>query len=149
MKVFTFASIIAVLSMVAGTAPMSAQDRHGAASKAPAEIAPDALKEKLDRGEKLLVIDVREPDEVAAGSIPQAINVPMSVLGQRMSDIPKDVHLVFACASGQRSARAAELFRKNGYETTSYCALSAWNARRLPLEPVKKPGSGPIAPAQK
>ncbi len=109
----------------------------------------DALKERIDRGEKLLVIDVREPDEVVSGSVPRAVNVPMSVLAQRMRDIPKDVSIVFICASGHRSARAAELFQKNGYAATSYCSIADWNARRLPLEPVKTPAPGLIAPAEK
>jgi rhodanese-related sulfurtransferase len=55
----------------------------------------DALKQKLDAGEKVLVIDVRHDDEVQSGSIPGAIHVPLEQLESRMKDIPKDVELVF------------------------------------------------------
>jgi rhodanese-related sulfurtransferase len=55
----------------------------------------DALKQKLDAGEKVLVIDVRGDDEVKSGSIPGAIHIPLEQLESRMKEIPKDVELVF------------------------------------------------------
>lgn len=55
----------------------------------------DVLKQKLDRGEKVLVIDVRDDDEVRSGSIPGAVHIPLEQLEQRMKDIPRNVQLVF------------------------------------------------------
>ncbi len=49
----------------------------------------------LDRGEKVLVIDVRDDEEIGFGSIPGAIHIPMDQLEARMKDVPKDVQLVF------------------------------------------------------
>jgi len=59
------------------------------------EMPPDALQQMLDRGEKVLVIDVRTDDEVKSGSIPGAIHIPMDQLEARMKDVPRDVQLVF------------------------------------------------------
>lgn len=59
------------------------------------ETTPDALQEMLDRGEKVLVIDVRTDEEVKAGSIPGAIHIPMDQLEAQMKDVPKDIQLVF------------------------------------------------------
>jgi rhodanese-related sulfurtransferase len=59
------------------------------------ETSADTLKQKLDKGEKVLVIDVRSDEEVKSGSIPGAIHIPMEHLEARMKDIPKDVQLVF------------------------------------------------------
>ena len=59
------------------------------------ETKADALKAKLDAGEKVLVIDVRSDEEVKSGSIPGAIHIPMEQLEARMKDVPKDVQLVF------------------------------------------------------
>jgi rhodanese-related sulfurtransferase len=59
------------------------------------ETPPDTLKEKLDRGEKVLVIDVRSDEEVKTGSIPGAVHIPMEELEARIKDVPKDVQLVF------------------------------------------------------
>ena len=59
-------------------------------------IAISELKQKLDSGEKLLLIDVREDWELEEnGAIPGAIHIPMAELDMRMQDIPKDVLLVF------------------------------------------------------
>ncbi len=59
------------------------------------ETKADELKAKLEKGEKVLVIDVRSDEEVKSGSIPGAIHIPMERLEGRMKDIPKDVQLVF------------------------------------------------------
>ena len=59
------------------------------------ETKADELKAKLDKGEKVLVIDVRSEEEVKTGSIPGAIHIPMEQLEARMKDVPKDVQLVF------------------------------------------------------
>ncbi len=64
-------------------------------SKSARETTPDALQQMLDRGEKVLVIDVRTDEEISFGSIPGAIHIPMDQLEARMKDVPKDVQLVF------------------------------------------------------
>ena len=55
----------------------------------------DELKRQLDEGAAVLLIDVREDDEVVSGSIPGSIHIPVGELEARMPDIPKDVRLVF------------------------------------------------------
>lgn len=72
----------------------------GLALAAPALAQPermeiDELKRQLDAGAEVLLIDVREDHEVESGSIPGAIHIPLGELESRMSDIPKDVRLVF------------------------------------------------------
>ena len=63
---------------------------------APKRIAVSELKKKLDSGEKLLLIDVREDWELKQdGAIPGAIHIPVAELDKRMQDIPKDIQLVF------------------------------------------------------
>jgi rhodanese-related sulfurtransferase len=59
------------------------------------ETKADELKARLDKGEKVLVIDVRSDEEVKGGSIPGAIHIPMEQLEARMKDVPRDVQLVF------------------------------------------------------
>ena len=55
----------------------------------------DELKEAIDDGATMLLIDVREDYEVESGSMPGSIHIPLGELEDRMSDIPKDVRLVF------------------------------------------------------
>jgi predicted sulfurtransferase len=59
------------------------------------ETPPDELQQALDRGEKVLVIDVRTDEEVKTGSIPGAIHIAVDQLEARMKDVPRDVRLVF------------------------------------------------------
>lgn len=59
-------------------------------------IAVEKLKEKLESGERFLLIDVREDRElVEDGAIRGAIHIPMAELEERMKDIPKDIEIVF------------------------------------------------------
>ena len=86
--VSSFVATIIMLTLATGTiwALQTNTDR----------IAISELKEKLDSGEKLLLIDVREDWELEEnGAIPGAIHIPMAELDMRMKDIPKDVQLVF------------------------------------------------------
>jgi predicted sulfurtransferase len=59
-------------------------------------IAVQSLKDQLDSGETMILIDVREDYELEEdGAIEGAIHIPMGELEQRMNDIPKDIRLVF------------------------------------------------------
>jgi rhodanese-related sulfurtransferase len=53
------------------------------------------LKKKLESRDKIVVVDVREPKEIAEGGIPGAIHIPMGQLEKRMSELPKDAGIVF------------------------------------------------------
>jgi rhodanese-related sulfurtransferase len=83
---------IAVLAVAGLALAPGAWAQRSATAK---ETKPDELKAKLDKGEKVIVIDVRSDEEIASGSIPGAIHIPMGQLEGRMKDIPKDVQLVF------------------------------------------------------
>ena len=99
----TLAGIFAALQWAAAqgqNAGQPAAEKQGAAqtqpAKAPERIAVGDLKKKLDSGEKLLLIDVREDWELEAdGAIAGAIHIPVADLDARMKDIPKDVQLIF------------------------------------------------------
>ncbi|MSO20128.1 MAG: hypothetical protein EXQ56_06625 [Acidobacteria bacterium] len=71
----------------------AAQEASGAKTE---RIASGDLKKKLDSGEKMLLIDVREDFELKAdGAIAGAIHIPVAELDARMKDFPKDVQIVF------------------------------------------------------
>jgi rhodanese-related sulfurtransferase len=62
----------------------------------PVRIAVSTLKEKLERGDAFLLIDLREDNEIQEnGAIPGAIHIRLGELDERMKDIPKEVELVF------------------------------------------------------
>jgi len=67
---------------------------QGQASPQP-RVDIDELKSAIDGGATMLLIDVREDYEVESGSMPGSIHIPLGQLEDRMSDIPRDVRLVF------------------------------------------------------
>lgn len=83
---------LSVLAVVFISIPWAAAQ----GTKPPERIAITELKKKLDSGDKLLLIDVREDWELAQdGAIAGAIHIPVAELDARMKDIPKDAQIVF------------------------------------------------------
>ncbi|SHF60394.1 rhodanese-like domain-containing protein [Ornithinibacillus halophilus] len=68
---------------------------------------------------KAQLIDVREPQEFERGHILGARNIPVTQLKQRLIELRKDKPVYLYCQSGSRSARAAQLLHKKGYEDIS------------------------------
>ncbi|MFD2208938.1 rhodanese-like domain-containing protein [Virgibacillus halophilus] len=65
---------------------------------------------------KAQLIDVREPQEFKNGHILGARNIPLTQLKQRLVELRKDKPVYLYCQSGSRSARAAQVLHKKGYE---------------------------------
>ncbi len=63
-----------------------------------------------------VLVDVRSAGEFASAHAPGTVNIPLSDLGARVSEIPKDVPVVVCCASGSRSGMAKILLRRHGYK---------------------------------
>jgi rhodanese-related sulfurtransferase len=61
------------------------------------------------------LVDVRTPDEFAAGNAPGSVNIPLHELGSRLNEIPASAPVVVCCASGTRSGMARMKLKKNGY----------------------------------
>ncbi|MCY9668063.1 rhodanese-like domain-containing protein [Paenibacillus alginolyticus] len=79
-------------------------------------ILPSEIKKRLDLGEQLAIVDVREDDEVAAGIIQGAIHIPLAQLPDRLSEIPQVEELILVCRSGNRSGRAISFLEAQGYK---------------------------------
>ena len=90
--------------------------------------------QQLHAREGVPLIDVREPDEFAAGRVPGAINLPMSQLGQRLDELPDGAFDVI-CKVGGRSGRVAEALTARGYEVVNVDGgTDAWIAAGFPIE---------------
>ena len=77
-------------------------------------ISTDQLLSRLDSDERLYLVDVREPDEVADWQIPGAHNVPLQSLAANIDALPKDADLVMVCAKGSRAQQGAEILASHG-----------------------------------
>lgn len=62
------------------------------------------------------VLDVREPGEVAAGSIPGSVNIPLGQLRSRLHELPRDKAVLITCAVGQRGYYACRILTQNGFD---------------------------------
>lgn len=84
------------------------------------------------------VIDVREPDEFAAGHMPEARNIPAGKLADRINEIEKykDKPLILCCASGMRSAKACGELKKLGFGSlhTLVGGIDSWRQAGLPIK---------------
>lgn len=77
------------------------------------------VQELLENNQSINLIDVRETDEVAAGKIPGAINIPLGSLESRMSELDKSQEYIMVCRSGGRSGQATSFLDNQGYEVTN------------------------------
>jgi rhodanese-related sulfurtransferase len=75
------------------------------------------FKEKLKNDKELIVLDVRTPEEVAAGKIENAINIPVQVLEQRINELKpyKGKEILVICRTQNRSAVAVDILKQQGY----------------------------------
>lgn len=83
------------------------------------EISAKQLLEKIENGEQVNIIDVREDFEVAEGKIPGAKHIPLGEVAERIDELDKDKHYYFVCRSGGRSGRACEYLEHLGYNVTN------------------------------
>lgn len=79
-------------------------------------ITTDELKAKLEAGEKLELIDVREDEEVAAGMIPGAKHIRMGTIPDNLDYFNKDKEYIFICRSGNRSGHVCHYLQEQGYK---------------------------------
>ena len=99
--------------------------------------------------ENAFLLDVRTPGEFAHGTIPGAVNIPVDVLRQRLSEVPKDKEIHIFCAVGLRGYIAQCILRQNGYKTKNLsggyrlyaAAKNDLAAQGVPMENCKPCGA--------
>jgi molybdopterin/thiamine biosynthesis adenylyltransferase/rhodanese-related sulfurtransferase len=102
------------------------------------QVSIDELKARVDRGEELVLVDVREKDEFRQGFIPGALHIARGFLemqaGSRIPD--KKAKVVTYCASGIRSAFAAKVLQDLGYENVESAnpGYGDWKDKGYPIE---------------
>ena len=73
------------------------------------------LKERLDRGDELMVLDIREKDKWHDGHIKGALHIYAGHLEQHLDEIPEDRPIVVTCNAGNHASLAASILRREGY----------------------------------
>src|SRR4051812_36349467 len=80
------------------------------------EISAVELKQRLDRGDKLRIIDVREPNEYQINRIPGSELIPLGDVPRRYAELDPEEEIVVHCKMGGRSAKAADFLRSVGFK---------------------------------
>jgi len=101
------------------------------------EASIEEVKAKLDRGEKFLLVDVREESEFAKDHLPGAIHLGKGVIERDIEERSPDVNtpMVLYCGGGYRSALAADNLQKMGYTNVLSMdgGIRGWRGKGLPL----------------
>jgi adenylyltransferase/sulfurtransferase len=107
-KLIDYEQFCGLRPAVAETAPVNTSNAL--------EISAVELKQRLDRGEKLRIIDVREPNEWQINRIPGAQLIPLGEIPRRYAELDPDEELIIHCKVGGRSAKAADFLRSVGFK---------------------------------
>jgi rhodanese-related sulfurtransferase len=94
------------------------------------EISVSDLAKKHNAGEDFILLDVREPDELAIAAIPWAVAIPMGDVPVRIDELPKDKPIAVLCHGGTRSGRVTKFLNENGFPEAVNVAggIRAWSS---------------------
>ncbi|HVB39789.1 MAG TPA: molybdopterin-synthase adenylyltransferase MoeB [Terriglobales bacterium] len=98
-----------------GVAPAAEAASAEAASEERVEVTARELKQELDAGKDVFILDVREPFEFAIGRIANSVLIPLGELPRRMEELDRERTIVAHCKMGGRSAKAVEMLRAAGF----------------------------------
>ncbi|MFJ7974520.1 rhodanese-like domain-containing protein [Peribacillus sp. NPDC096379] len=91
-------------------------------------ITPEEVEAKLEAGENLELVDVREDDEVAEGIIEGAKHIRMNDIPATLDYFDKEKEYIFICRSGGRSANVAHYLQEQGYKVVNMVGgMLEWN----------------------
>jgi rhodanese-related sulfurtransferase len=101
------------------------------------EITPKDVKDRLDRGEKLLIVDVREPWEHAQCRIEGATLIPMGTIPANLQQLDTEEDVICYCHHGMRSLDVANWLRSQGVSSAKSMAggIDRWSTEIDPRVP--------------
>jgi rhodanese-related sulfurtransferase len=101
----------------------------------PTDVSVAELAAILEADPTTPVIDVRNPDEYAAGRVPGAVLMPLHTVPVRVQDIPRDRTVYLVCQSGGRSAQGTAWLAQQGYDVVNVLGgTQAWVMSGFPVE---------------
>ena len=100
-------------------------------------IEPTALKARLDRGDRVFILDVREAAEIAVAPFPGASHIPMGDISARLTELDPGRETVVVCHHGVRSAQVAMYLARIGFERVLNLSggIDAWSQTADPAIP--------------
>lgn len=83
-------------------------------------ISADELAARIEQGDRMTIVDVREPHERDIQRFPHAIVIPIGQLARRKKELDPDIDTIFVCREGKRSILAVNTLREAGYDGPMY-----------------------------
>ena len=102
------------------------------------EISVAALDALRREKEGYVILDIREPQEIAICAFSESLNIPMNDLPGRLDDLPEEGLLVVICHLGMRSAQVVDWLRQNSVENAVSLrgGIDAWSREIDPAVPL-------------
>ena len=102
-------------------------------------LSPKEMDAAVRVGDGGVVLDVRTPGEWEAGHVKGCIHIPLTELGARSEEVPRDKEVMVYCRTGYRSSIAASMLRKQGFDpvTDLIGGIQAWEGEGLEVETVQ------------
>lgn len=100
-------------------------------------ITPKELKERLEKGDQLVLLDVREPWEHSLAKIEGSTLIPLGTLPQSMDKLEKGAEIIAYCHHGMRSADATQFLLQQGFPVVRNLVggIDAWSVQVDPAVP--------------
>jgi rhodanese-related sulfurtransferase len=102
------------------------------------QLSARELSDKLAGPAKPVVLDVREPWELAVCQLPGTVNIPMGQIPVRVEELPKDAEIVVMCHHGVRSQHVALFLQSQGFDKLCNLkgGIAAWSREVDPKMPT-------------
>lgn len=137
---------VVAFDALVGYVDIEAWKAAGKETTGAARIAPRDLQHRLERGDDVRVLDVREPNEWEAGHIAGAAFIPYRELPPRMGEVPAGLPLAVTCGSSSRSPVAVSLLERAGFANLINVdeGMGGWYASGLPTTQDAQQVSGDV-----
>lgn len=94
------------------------------------EISIHAVKKQLDEGADVVLIDVRESEELENGVLPGTVHIPMGEIPERLGELSPDSRIIVICRTGNRSRKVTQYLMSHGFENIANMSegMNGWAA---------------------
>lgn len=131
-------ALVAVAATVLSAGLLTSCGTDGTESAEGVEVGVEAFVERIESNEDVVVLDVRTPEEYAAGHLPDALNVDVNAadFAARIDQLDPDATYAVYCRSGNRSAVAVDHMIEAGFDDVEHLGggIGAWQAAGGPVE---------------
>lgn len=80
------------------------------------EVSIHEIKKQLNEGDAIVLVDVRESDELSNGILPGALHIPMGEIPERLGELDPQSKIVVICRTGNRSRKVSQYLSSHGFE---------------------------------